>query len=109
MLDIREGDLLVVGSTEYVVKNVAPWTGFGSILSFRRLATVDASIKRRPNVVAGERGDPSIIAEIRCAPLDPISADIAQTLGLKVPYHARQTFAADTDGFVQIIVMDKGF
>ncbi len=64
--------------------------------SFRRMARLTASTKRSPLIAGGKVGVPALhVPELRCTPLDPISAETAQRLGLDTPYTLRQIFVAD--------------
>lgn len=68
--------------------------------SFTKMATVTASTKRPPNVSGGKRGAPvTNIASLSVTPLDPISAELKERLGLESPMELLQTFA---DGSLDI-------
>lgn len=108
-IDIKEGDFLVVGSTEYPIRAVSE---YNSILltysrTFARLATVTASTKRSPAVVGGKRGAPALnLTGLKCTPLDPVDAETRQRLGLDTPHELKQTFLADATGFIHLILED---
>ena len=103
-LDLREGDTLVVGSTEYPIKSCASWRWlYGAGIA--RLATETASTKRPPAVVAGKRGAPvTLLASIQCTPLDPADPEIRQRLALETPHELLQTFVNGGDVFYHLIV-----
>lgn len=51
--------------------------------SFRLLARYEAIIKRLPKIINGKRGEARLIAQgIFCTPLDPISEEIKERMGL---------------------------
>jgi hypothetical protein len=55
------------------------------------MATVTASTKRG-TLVAGKRGEPvENIASLKCLPLDPLDAQIAQHMALDRPHELLQT------------------
>ena len=65
--------------------------------AFQRMAVVDASTKRA-QIASGQRGEPvTHIASLKCTPLDPVSADLAQRVGLESPYELLQTMTEETD------------
>lgn len=65
--------------------------------AFQRMAVIDASTKRA-QIVSGQRGEPVMhIASLRCTPLDPVSSDLAQRVGLDSPYELLQTMTEETD------------
>ena len=61
-------------------------------LAFRRLAKVVANTKRAPVISGGKRGAPATnLIGLRCLPLDPVSAELAQRVGLSTPHETLQT------------------
>ncbi len=105
-LDIRPGDVLVVGTKEYPVRAVETWPWVGSTASFAHLATVTASTKRPPAIAAGKRGDAvTEISSLACLPLTPLSADVQRRLVLDTPYQALQTIV-EGDSFLLVVVED---
>lgn len=107
MIDIREGDVLVIGSTEYPVKAVEVWTKANwNTYAFQRMANVTASTKRA-TMTSGKRGTPTTnLLGQKCTPLDPITAEVAERLALESPVRMLETFIADSTGFVHVIVED---
>lgn len=106
-MNIREGDILVVGANEYPIRSVAEWatTRLVETRTFIKQATVVASTKRSPAVVSGKRGAPvTLLSNLKCTPLDPIDPQLRQRLALDTPHELMQTFLADEIGFVQLIV-----
>lgn len=61
--------------------------------TFSLFATVTASTKRSPAAAGGKRGVPvENIASLSCTPLDPLTPEIAHTIGASLPYEGLQTF-----------------
>lgn len=109
MIDIREGDILIVGSDSYPVKAVEVWTKANwNTYAFQRMASVTASTKRPPALSNGLRSGTAVtnLASIKITPLDPITAEVAQRLALESPVRMLETFIADSTGFVHVIVED---
>ena len=109
MVDIREGDFLVVGTREYPVKAVEVWTKANwNTSSFQRMTSVTASTKRPPALSNGLRSGTAVtnLSSIKITPLDPITAEVAERLALESPVRMLETFIADTTGFVHVIVED---
>jgi len=103
-LDIRAGDILVVGSTEYPIRSVAVQAFRVDVgATFPILATVTASTKRPPAMSGLPRGAPvTQIASLKCTPLDTVSADVAMRAGLDTPMNLLQTFC--DGGRIQLVV-----
>lgn len=103
-LDLREGDTLVVGNKEYPIKSCAEWAWrYGAGID--RLVTVAASTKRPPAVVAGKRGAPTtLLASVKCTPLDPVDPEIQQRLALETPHELLETYVNGGDTFYHLVV-----
>lgn len=108
MVDIKEGDVLVVGSEEYPVKAVEKWTKANfNTYSFSHMASVTASTKRNPAVASGKRGSAAEnLTGLSITPLDPVTQDVVERLALESPVRLLETFIADSAGFVHVIVED---
>jgi len=108
MIDIREGDTLVVGSENYPVKAVEIWTRSNfNTSSFAKLANVSASTKRNPAISGGKRGTQTTsVTGLKITPLDPVTQDVVERLALESPVRLLETFIADSAGFVHVIVED---
>lgn len=105
-LDIKPGDILVVGTNEYPIRAVETWTWSGPRLAFKRMTTVTASTKRAPAISGGLRGDPATnIVSLKCTPLDPLSADVQKRVMIQTVYQALQTFV-DGTSYLMLIVED---
>lgn len=105
-LDIKEGDILVVGTAEYPIEACAEWTyRYGR--SMARLATVTASTKRSPAIASGKRGAPTQnLTGLSCTPLDPVTAEITERMALNTPKERLQTFVDGGTTFYHLIVED---
>lgn len=105
-LDIREGDLLTVAGVDYPIRSCAAWA-WGNGRAMHRLLKVEASTKRSPAVTAGKRGTPVVnLAGIYCTPLDPLTADLAQRVGLDTPHELLQTYADGGDVYYELVLED---
>lgn len=63
-------------------------------IAFRRMAVETAATKRAPAPSSGLVGAAAVyLTGLRCTPLDPVNAEIAQRLGLDTPHEVLQTFA----------------
>lgn len=107
MIDIREGDVLVIGSEEYPVKAVEVWTKASfNTYGFQRMANVSASTKRA-TISSGKRSAPTAnLSGLKCTPLDAITAEVAARLALESPVRMLETFLSDSTGFLHVIVED---
>jgi hypothetical protein len=104
-IDIREGDVLTVAGKDYPVRSAAGYVRFGITRTFQRLATVEASTKRAPAFAGGKRGAPEVYLDsVLCSPLDPVDPELRQRLGLSSPYELAQTYVADEDGFIKLVL-----
>lgn len=109
MIDIKEGDILVVGSEEYPVKAVEKWVKANfNTPGFAHMANVSASTKRNPAVTTGGfRGTATAkVTGLSITPLDPVTQDVMERLALESPVRLLETFIADSTGFVHVIVED---
>ena len=105
MLDIREGDVLVVGGQEYPIRSCAGWAWGARGRAMRRLCTVTASTKRSPAPVAGKRGTPAAhLMNVRCTPVDPVEPEVAQRLGLNTPHELLQVTVDGGNYFYALVV-----
>lgn len=106
--DIKNGDFLVVGGTEYPIRSVAVWVMRPSMsVAVRRLARVNAETKRNPDVVAGKRAAPETnLTGLKCTPLDPIEPEIRERLAINTPHTLLQTFVTDNESFLHLVLED---
>jgi len=106
MLDIKEGDYLVVGVNEYPIRSCEEWTWrYGR--TFKRMTTVTASTKRNPAIVSGKRGAPvTELTGVKCTPLDPISAELSNRLELETPHELLVSFADGGNVFYRLVLED---
>lgn len=105
-LDIKNGDVLVVGSVEYVIRDVSHWEthGFEQMSVFDDyFATVDCSTKRPPSVAVG--GVPvENLTGLSCAPIDPIDHELRLRLGTNASVKWRQTFITNGTDYANLYV-----
>lgn len=109
-LDIKSGDFLVIGSKSYPIKKANSWTmDDGDNASFEALSTVSCSIQRSPaedvNMLIGPAVDH--LTGKTCIPLAPIGDQLARDTGLESVVGIYQTFIADADGYVHLLVQDS--
>lgn len=106
MLDVKEGDILVVNGRDYPIRSCAEWAwGFGR--AARRLMTVTASTKRQPAVVGGKRGTPvAHLTGLTCTPLDPVDAELVKRMALDTPHEKLQTYVDGGDAYYHLVLED---
>lgn len=108
-IDITEGDILVLTATgkEYPVKRVRSSDGFSISPSFRRTAVLAATTKRS-SVSGGKRLPATATSvKIKITRFSHVSADLASTLELDTPHRLLRCYAADSDGYVMLVVEDQ--
>ena len=67
-------------------------------LAFDRIANVDASTKRAPDISGGKRGAATVyLAAIKITPLSPLSGEIQNRADLDTPFELYETATASTD------------
>jgi hypothetical protein len=105
-VDIKEGDVLVVSSTDYRIKSVANWDSHGFAGgSFDDGLSVSASTKRPPEISDGKRGAAAEnLTGLSCTPLDPVTPELAHTAGLQSPHELLQTFLGDGTDYVHLVL-----
>ncbi len=106
MLDIKEGDVLVVGANEYPIKASAEWAGMKVTSSFRRLATISASTKRATTSGGKRSAATTYLSGLSMTPLDPVSAELASSVGLSTPHELKQCYCGDSTGFLHLVIED---
>ena len=106
MVDIKEGDVLVVSGKEYTVRAVGSWVmSGGNSRSFLKLASKTAAIKQPAEIVDGKRGLPEFSQTgLKCTPLDPVTAETQISMGIQGPFELLQTYLADEDGYYQVFI-----
>ncbi|MCO5182186.1 MAG: hypothetical protein M9896_19280 [Candidatus Promineofilum sp.] len=107
-LDIREGDVLVVGDREHPIRSCGEWAWNRSQASgMRRMCSVTAVTMRSPQVVDGKRGALAThLRNVRCMPLDPVEPDLAQRMALNTPHELLQTTVDGGDVFYSLVLED---
>ena len=109
MLDILDGDFLIVGTDEYPIRSCAEWNDNRMLTpGFRRMANTTASTKRPARVgSSGKRANPEInLSGLKCTPLDPVDPELRKRLELDTPHTLLQTFVTNGSGFVRLILED---
>ena len=105
-LDLREGDILVVAGAEYPIRSCAAWE-WGHGRAMQRMCTKTATTKRSPAVSGGKRGVPvTKLFDLRCTPLDPLTAELAQRVGLDTPHELLQTYVDGGDVYYELVLED---
>lgn len=103
-IDIKSGDILVVGGNEYPIRSAARWSGTRNAI---RQAQISCATKRSPGVVGGKRGEPeTYLVGLKCTPLDPVDPETRQRMALDTPHEVLQTFVQGTYGFVHLTIED---
>lgn len=107
-LDIREGDILVVDSTDYPIRAAGDWDfRWGVTTGFTRMLTKTASTKRSPAISGGKRGSPTEnLTGLSCTPLDPVAPEIRQRLALDTPHELLECFVGDSNEYKHLILED---
>lgn len=101
-MNIREGDVLVIGDRRYPIKSCADWSLPGRhSITFRRMATLTASTERTTRDLPE-----TLLTGLKCTPLDPVDPDLRRRMALETPHELLQTYIADTLGFVHLILED---
>lgn len=109
MIDVQEGDVLVVGEKEYPIRSCAEWDSLQRTGSraFRRMAIKHCTVKRTGTVSDSSAGATATVGgTLRCTPLDPVSPEIQKRIAFETPMELLQTFLTDGDGFVHLVVED---
>lgn len=105
-IDIKEGDILTVGSASYTIKFVGEWSNtHGYTKGMSHMTTLTGSTKRNPAVSGGKRGVPvTKVATLACTPLWPVGNDVVQRLGLETPLELKQAFVGDSSMYYELIL-----
>ncbi len=104
-LNIREGDILVLGGVEYPILFCGVWKSRrGSTPAQVRMCSETAGTKRPPSGVV--RGDPTTqLSNIKCMPLDPASAMDIEVRNLPTaPRVIKRTIVNGGDTFYELFV-----
>lgn len=110
MLDIQDGDILVIDQIEYPIVAVGQWQGaLNASPSFNRMATVTASTRRAAPVSGGQRDGSmnTILQSVSVTPFDVLTAAQANEPTIGFPFKTLRCYAADTTGFVELTVEEK--
>jgi len=106
MLDVAEGDVLVLCGAEYPIRSCEawPWLTLSRIMIF---GTERADIKRSPSMAGGKRGVPALhLTGVRSTPLLPATAEILQRQDLQTPHTLMQVYLDGGDTVYALVVED---
>lgn len=108
-IDIKKGDYLVVGTDQYVIREVEWWElKNANTPAFVKLATVSCSTKRLSfsnNKRQTVENASTHLTDLKCTSFDVISANVALRLDLKTLYTLRQTQISNATGY-KILVLE---
>lgn len=110
MLDIQNGDQLIISATTYQISAVTHYNahGFGTSRAFGSLATVACSTKRRGAVVTGYQPAPTNnLTGIYCTPLEIVTADTRQTPITNTPVVLWETFITNGVDFARLEIQES--
>ncbi len=105
MLDIKNGDLLVAGASEYPIRSRAFYPNSQGVAGMMFSdAYIPCSTKRARVDGSGDeiKLDPSL--GLTCTPLWPADPQKTATVVLDTPVTLLQTYLPDTDGFFELLV-----
>lgn len=107
-LDIKEGDILTVSSTDYPIRALEEWSNWShGRRGLKRFLKVTASTKRVPSISSGKRGTPTTkLTGVACTPLDPVDPELRQRLAINTPHELLQTIADGGSTFYRLILED---
>lgn len=108
-LDIRYGDILVLGGEEYPIKGVARWN-IAAAAGMVALMDSTAGTKRAPAMSGGKRGAAQTnLTDLVCTPLLSLSDQLTQRPGLQTPVQEFEVYVNDADAgaVVRLVVEDK--
>lgn len=107
MLDVRNGDVLVLGGAEYPIKACEPWpwpAGTRGVIPF---LGATASTKRSPGMSGGKRGEPAAyLAGVRSTALYPATPDILKREDLQTPHTLLMAYLDGGDTVYALVVED---
>ena len=105
MLDVREGDVLVLSGSEYPIKSCEPWpwpAGTRGVIPF---LGATASTKRSPGITGGKRGEPAThLGGIRCTALYPATPDTLKREDLQTPHTLLMAYLDGGDTVYALVV-----
>ena len=107
MLDVREGDVLVLGSTEYPIKSCEAWPWPAGTRPPVPFLAATVSTKRSPGITAGKRGEPvAYLASVRSTVLYPATPDILKREDLQTPHTLLMAYLDGGDTVYALVVED---
>ena len=107
MLDVREGDVLVLSGSEYPIKSCEPWPWPAGTRGFVPFLGATASTKRSPGIAGGKRGEPvAHLAGMHSTVLYPATPDILKREDLQTPHTLLMAYLDGGDTVYALVVED---
>ena len=107
MIDVREGDVLVLGGADYPIKSCEPWPWPAGTASAVPFLAASAATKRSPGMVSGKRGEPAAyLAGLRSTALYPATPDILKREDLQTPHTLLMAYLDGGDTVYALVVED---
>ncbi len=107
MIDVREGDVLVLGGVDYPIKSCEVWPWPAGTSGPVPFLAATASTKRSPGIVGGKRGEPSAhLAGLRSTALYPATPDILKREDLQTPHTLLMAYLDGSDTVYALVVED---
>lgn len=107
MLDVRNGDVLVLSGTEYPIKACEAWPWPAGTRGFIPFLGAVASTKRSPGMSSGKRGEPvAHLAGVPCTELYPATPDILKREDLQTPHTLMQIYLDGAGAVYALVVED---
>lgn len=104
-LEIRQGDIWVVDGRDYPIKAIKAYqTAKFRGSAFHRMATVNATLVRM--VPTGSAYTRTVIASLKCTPLDPQTYEGQRREVLKTPEALLQTYTSTSYGYYKLLLED---
>lgn len=107
MIDVREGDVLVLGGADYPIKSCEAWPWPAETRGVVPFLGATASTKRSPGMVSGKRGEPAPhLAGLRSTDLYPATPDILKREDLQTPHTLLMAYLDGGDTVYALVVED---
>ena len=107
MIDVREGDVLVLGGADYPIKSCEAWPWPAGTRGVVPFLGATASTKRSPGIVNGKRGEPAVhLTGVRSTALYPATPDILKREDLQTPHTLLMAYLDGSDTVYALVVED---
>ena len=107
MLDVRNGDVLVLGGAEYPIKSCEAWPWPAGTRPPVPFLAATVSTKRSPGIAGGKRGEPvAHLAGVRSTALYPATPDILKREDLQTPHTLLMAYLDGGDTVYALVVED---